>query len=44
LPAICSIPLFGKAKVVVNVCSPDTSRIPAKIPANRAAGIGGEKR
>jgi hypothetical protein len=40
LRAICSIPSFGMAKVAVNVCSPDTSTIPTKIPTYRLAGIG----
>jgi hypothetical protein len=31
------------SEVAVNICSLDTSRIPAKLPANRPVGIGGEQ-
>jgi hypothetical protein len=36
LRAICSIPLFGIAKVAANVCSPE---IPTKMPTNRTAAV-----
>jgi hypothetical protein len=36
LRAICSIPLFGIAKVAANVCSLE---IPTKMPTNRTAAV-----